>query len=100
MTSDGSPQSDYFISNADGDIQLKDEHTALVSVLHSGNRVSILRAQAEARCGAVVPCVDDLVLENLCRGGCLADFEMSVGEGFHVNRAHSLVTTVICPRTR
>ena len=71
VTSDGSPQSDS-VSDPFGRLHSLEVRTTLIPVLHSGNRIPILRAQTEACCGAVVLCIDDLVFENLARIGRLA----------------------------
>ena len=57
------------------------EHTTLVSILHSANRIPVLRAQAEACCCAVIVrvyhfvCKNPLVVDRLR----LAIIQMSVG---------------------
>ena len=62
------------------EFELKGERTALISVFHAANGISVLGAQTEARRGAVVVCVDHLVLEDSDAIGPLAVIAMSVAE--------------------
>lgn len=91
------------ISDEVEEMHFADEHTTLGSILHSTNGIPILRAQAEACCGAVVVLVDDLILEDFDVVGTLAVFRASVSGSrrfvrlIQFKRVHSLVTTIICP---